>query len=340
MESAISSISDAFHEFPVKIISVGSISSAPSLLSALLIAILFLVFRRGLHKHTRFGALVRTLFSKRIWLTSSTYLDMKYLLANKFLYVAIVPLAVSNFIIVQDAVSSGLGFLFGAPQDAALPEAACIAIVTFSMFIAYEMAYWTDHYLSHKVPFLWEFHKVHHSATVLTPFTNWRVHPVDTIVFFNFLAFFSAVAHGLTNYALNKEYTPFTIAGSNVILLAYFYLYGHLQHSQIWMTFGRLGRVFISPAHHQIHHSTNPVHYDKNFGGSLAVFDWLFGTLYMPPAKKEKLSFGVGKDPRLQGFLFSTVSPFYFSGRQMCRACRRYYLKCVPTKREQSNSLN
>lgn len=332
MESVISSMRDAFYGFPVKIISLGSILSIPSLLSALLIAILFLVFRRGLRKQTRFGALIRILFPSRIWLSPSTFQDMKYVLANSFLYVAIVPLAVSNFIMVQHAVSSGLELIFGPPQNTALPEAVCIAIVTFLLFIAYEIAYWTDHYLSHKVPFLWEFHKVHHSATVLTPFTNWRVHPVDTIVFFNFIAFFSAVAHGVTNYALNKEYTPFTIAGSNVIILVYFYLYGHLQHSQIWMTFGRLGRIFISPAHHQIHHSTNPVHFDKNFGGSLAVFDWLFGTLYMPPAKKANLSFGVGNDPRLQGFLFSTVSPFYYAGRHVYRACRKYCLKYASPK--------
>ena len=46
------------------------------------------------------------------------------------------------------------------------------------LFLAYELGYWLNHYLSHRIAFLWEFHKVHHSATVLTPLTNFRVHPI------------------------------------------------------------------------------------------------------------------------------------------------------------------
>ncbi len=40
-----------------------------------------------------------------------------------------------------------------------------------------------------------------------------------------------------------------------------------------------LGRIFVSPAHHQVHHSANPKHFNKNFGSCLALWDWMFGTL-------------------------------------------------------------
>ena len=40
------------------------------------------------------------------------------------------------------------------------------SIATLAIFMAYELAYWLDHYLSHRVPLLWEFHKVHHTAEV------------------------------------------------------------------------------------------------------------------------------------------------------------------------------
>ena len=43
---------------------------------------------------------------------------------------------------------------------------------------------------------------------------------------------------------------------------------------------------------HQIHHSDNPVHYDKNYGVSLAIWDWIFGTLYIP-ARDETVQFGL-----------------------------------------------
>jgi hypothetical protein len=52
----------------------------------------------------------------------------------------------------------------------------------------------------------------------------------------------------------------------------------------------------MSPAHHQIHHSSDPIHFNKNLGSCLAVWDWLFGTLYVPGKAREKLSFGVEPD--------------------------------------------
>ena len=55
--------------------------------------------------------------------------------------------------------------------------------MTVTLFLAYELGYWLNHYVPHRVPFLWEFHKVHHSATVLTPLTNFRVHPVYMCIF-------------------------------------------------------------------------------------------------------------------------------------------------------------
>ena len=65
----------------------------------------------------------------------------------------------------------------------------------------------------------------------------------------------------------------------------FIYVYVHLQHSQVWIAFtGWLGRLFMSPAHHQIHHSSNPAHFNKNLGSCLALWDWMFGTLHVPSA--------------------------------------------------------
>src|SRR5207253_2446007 len=97
----------------------------------------------------------------------------------------------------------------------------------------------------------------------------------------------------------------------NLLFLLYVYLYGHLQHSHLWIPFtGVPGRLLISPAHHQIHHSTNPVHFDKNFGAGLALYDWLFGTLHMPSKERERLTFGVHDDEHLKTMTASTVHPF------------------------------
>jgi sterol desaturase/sphingolipid hydroxylase (fatty acid hydroxylase superfamily) len=183
---------------------------------------------------------------------------------------------------------------FGARQPTSISEVYSIGILTLALFLAYELSYWLDHYLSHKVPFLWEFHKVHHSAEVLSPLTNFRVHPVDTLVFYNITALVMGATGGLVNYWLGKTTQQFTIANSNILTLIFFFLIGHLQHSHFWIAFtGLWGRLFLSPAHHQIHHSTNPMHFDKNLGLCLGIWDWLFGTLYVPGRKREKLSFGI-----------------------------------------------
>src|SRR5262245_13168877 len=77
--------------------------------------------------------------------------------------------------------------------------------------------------------------------------------------------------------------------------MAFLFITVHLQHSHVWIaTTGVLGRVILSPAHHQIHHSDNPLHFDKNFGACLSLWDWLFGTLHMPTRQREKLNFGIG----------------------------------------------
>lgn len=163
------------------------------------------------------------------------------------------------------------------------------------------------------MPFLWEFHKVHHSATVLTPVTNFRVHPAYMCVFINILSVITGFANGLGDYLLGQEIDQFGLSGNNIILVFFIYVYVHLQHSQIWIPFtGWLGRVFMSPAHHQLHHSSNPEHFNKNMGSCLAMWDWMFGTLHVPSRQREAFSFGLGEEGRqdhtIRGEL---IAPFY-----------------------------
>src|SRR5690606_24355142 len=67
------------------------------------------------------------------------------------------------------------------------------------------------------------------------------------------------------------------------------------RHSHIWLNYPEwLSHIFISPAQHQIHHSTEVRHFDKNLGLIFAFWDKLFGTLYVPKGY-EKFSFGINK---------------------------------------------
>ena len=54
--------------------------------------------------------------------------------------------------------------------------------VTIRLLLLLDIGHYISHYIQHKVPFFWEFHKVHHAAEVLTPVTAFRAHPVESIL--------------------------------------------------------------------------------------------------------------------------------------------------------------
>ena len=70
---------------------------------------------------------------------------------------------------------------------------------------------------------------------------------------------------------------------------------GALAHSHAPISYGKIDKYIISPAMHQVHHSEDPKHYDKNFGFMLICFDRMFGTAYFPD-KDERFTFGLGEE--------------------------------------------
>lgn len=276
------------------LISPGSKFSLAAIACTLLVATLFLLSRRSGKREVRLKVLARALFPRRLWRSRSGRADILWSVFNIFIAGLLFGWALLSAQQVSAFAQSVLATAFGAPSPTILPGLLLAAAMTFALYLAYELAYWVDHYLSHKVPLLWRFHVVHHSAETLSPLTNFRVHPVDSVVFYNIVALFMGLTHGLLSFGFGRTETGLEIGGTNVLLLAAGMVLTHLQHSHLWISFsGGVGRLVISPAHHQIHHSADPRHFDKNFGSSLALWDWLFGTLHIPSREKEKLRFGV-----------------------------------------------
>jgi sterol desaturase/sphingolipid hydroxylase (fatty acid hydroxylase superfamily) len=296
-----------------RFLSPGSQYSVSSLLCALLLAGGFIALQRYRRKRRiRIRTIARALFPRRILHSPSNSADFGYLFFNTFVYGLTFGWAVLSYQVVTNGIIAGLVAAFGPVQPTALPEFALRAITTVVLFLAYELGYWFNHTLSHRVPFLWEFHKVHHSATVLTPVTSIRVHPVYMVIFANILAIAAAVASGVTNYAFGDTSYQYALSETNIILVLFIYTYVHFQHSELWMPLrGLLGRIVMSPAHHQLHHSTDPAHFNKNMGSCLAIWDWAFGTLYVPGKERAKLTFGADSDPRtVHTFMGEFILPF------------------------------
>jgi sterol desaturase/sphingolipid hydroxylase (fatty acid hydroxylase superfamily) len=286
--------------FPLKpaaatLFSPSSICSIYSLGAAILIAFAWLAWRRkSRDRRVILRTLTRAIFSRRVLLHRSTFADLAYCVVGLATLGGIIGWAVVSTSWISDGVAAFLMNWVGPPPRTRAPDFALNAARTVALFLAYELGFFVDHTLKHRIPALWELHKAHHSAEVLTPLVNFRVHPLDSLILANNLALFIGVIGGIAQYALGRKAVSFTLFDQNVLMLLYIYLTAQLQHSEIWIPFtGLWGRVLMSPAHHQLHHSADPAHFNCNMGASLAIWDWLAGSLRMPSAEPPRLAFGV-----------------------------------------------
>ena len=144
----------------------------------------------------------------------------------------------------------------------------------------------------HKVPFLWSFHQVHHSAETMTPFTIFRTHPVEGIFFLIRSSVVQGLVISLFIYLFGSKVDLITIFGASVGVVVFHSLGSNLRHSHIKIRYPKfIERIFISPGQHQIHHSIDKQHFDKNFGVALAVWDLIYGSLAF--SEKSEHKFGL-----------------------------------------------
>jgi sterol desaturase/sphingolipid hydroxylase (fatty acid hydroxylase superfamily) len=182
----------------------------------------------------------------------------------------------------------------------------CLTIV---LTLAIDFSFFAAHVLQHRVPVLWCFHKVHHSAPAMTPLTAYRSHPVDDLMEGVIVSLLLGVCDGTLLLLFDPTLSVLTIAGTNAVFTIGFAAFANLRHSHTRITWGnRLEHVFCSPAQHQIHHSTDVRHHDRNFGGLLSLWDWLFGTLVTARAR-EPITFGLGSESER----YHTVSDMYLA---------------------------
>ena len=285
---------------------------APALGGALIVCTLYYARRRQARgRRISVRGFVRSIFPRRILLHPSSLVDMRLWALNSVVFAAAYGMLGFGLFFWRDAVLAALTHAFGPHAPALWPVWTVLTLATVLQVLAYELAYWFAHYCFHKVPALWEFHKVHHSAEVMTALTELRQHPVEIIAFMNLIGLSTGIVFGLMTYAFGPGVRPFTLLNGNILTMAFLLSYGHLRHSHMWIAFtGVAGRILQSSAHHQLHHSANPAHFDKNLGFALAVWDWAFGTLAIPAKLREPVVFGVGEEaPPFRSALAALATP-------------------------------
>lgn len=174
-------------------------------------------------------------------------------------------------------------FLFAGYQLAILGWASDIApwtlprnIATFAAcFVLADLIYYWFHRVSHSWKPLWAFHLIHHSSMTMNLTTAYR------------LNWFGALISPIFFLPLAVAGVPpdFIVASYALNLLYQFFL-----HTEAIDKLGPLEGFIDTPSAHRVHHGSNPIYIDKNFGGVLIVWDKLFGT-YQP--ETEKVRYGI-----------------------------------------------
>jgi len=263
-------------------------------LTALLMA--YIVYLRAGSGHAPGVRFFDFLLPRSVYLHRSALVDYRYFIVNHFSFVFLLAPLLLSAPFVAGMTNAMLGELMGLSPQWGSGGFGAIVVYTVVVALAYDFGIFAGHTLLHRVPTLWEFHKVHHSAEVLTPVTVYRVHPLEDLLYGLLTGTLTGFAHGAFSYLAGETISTATVLNVDAALFAFYVVGYNLRHSHIWLAYPAwLSHVLVSPAQHQIHHSTDPRHLDKNIGFMFAVWDWMAGSLYVPKAR-EALNFGLGDD--------------------------------------------
>lgn len=187
----------------------------------------------------------------------------------------------------------------GRPE-LSLPEPLVVVLYSVVLFVAWDLSRFLVHLAMHRIPALWAFHQVHHSAEVLTPLTFHRIHPVESWLYQLRGTVVTAAVVTLFFWLFREQASTWELLGVPALGLVLNVLMGNLRHSHVWLPFPEpVERWLISPAQHQLHHSAQPEHFDSNYGTWLALWDRLAGS--WQPAREEPVIFGLGEGARNHG---------------------------------------
>lgn len=202
----------------------------------------------------------QSIFRKDFWL------DGFYMFFNFFLF----AIAISGFYKVLGLLFSDLGIKQGSLAILDLSQFPNWIQLTI-FFLVLDFVQWFTHILLHKYAFLWKFHQIHHSVKEMGFAAHLRYHWMENVIYKPLKTFGVMILGG---FEPEQAYVVhfFAIA------------IGHLNHSNIKITWGPLKYLLNNPVMHLYHHAHDLPEgkYGVNFGISLSLWDYIFKTNYIP----------------------------------------------------------
>ena len=190
-----------------------------------------------------------------------------------------------------DLISKGAGFIFisffyfHGFQLAPDPKSSAV-LYWILLILLQDVAYWLQHFLDHKVRFLWAGHIHHHSSAE-----------------FNFtVGIRSAVFEPIEKFVL---FAPIALIGFRPIDIIFAYIlsqaWGIFVHTRMIKKLGPLEYFMTTPSHHRVHHGRNVKYLDRNYGMLFIWWDKLFGT-FEPEDQQEPVDFGIVKNVQYKNY--------------------------------------
>ncbi len=207
-------------------------------------------------------------FRKDFWL------DTFYMFFNFFLFSLVGFAAVST--VVSTAFNDLIFNLFGWQNSVAIQLGQLPAVVQLLiLFVVKDFIQWNIHRLLHRVEWMWQFHKVHHSVEEMGFAAHLRFHWMENVIY------------------RTIEYIPLSMIGFGIQDFLFVHLFtlawGHFNHANIKVPLGWFKYIFNNPQMHIWHHAEHiPYRYGVNFGITLSLWDYLFKTTYIPKEGRDE----------------------------------------------------
>jgi sterol desaturase/sphingolipid hydroxylase (fatty acid hydroxylase superfamily) len=184
--------------------------------------------------------------------------DLLYTVLNATL---VVPLGTALALSFAEVARRSLPWIV-VPRMGVVPRWVVIAVI----FVAMDLCNWLAHFANHRVRVLWRFHELHHSQEDMSVLTVFRTHPLIHV------SYLLALVPGIVLIANGAVPTTMLVVYAGVVAF---------EHSNTNLGYGPLGRIFVSPNYHRIHHQLDGPQ-DVNLGFALSVWDQLFGRAVFP----------------------------------------------------------
>ncbi len=177
-----------------------------------------------------------------------------------------------------------------------------LIFIFFYLLMLDFLSYWI-HRLFHSNDFLWQFHKVHHSATSMNIITAYRRHPIETTL---------------------KDFVfiiPLLLIGTPVEYVVYMKAFTQLvsmwSHTKLDWSLGWLEKYIVSPNFHYAHHATDPKLYNGNYAARFSFLDRMFGTFKGSKGVNFEIGVTDGNNHNSFNFFNSLFSPVFNNIRKI-----------------------